>query len=117
MNQNTSTLFPARITRTSFFLRGLSLLLGGFLSAGLFSSMDHGSLAAKIVLASVAIPLIVFLFVALFWSTLIPRLRDIGLRPAWSLLILAHSLDGLFLLALLLIPADAFATRSYARYR
>ena len=68
-------------------------------------------------LLAVAVPLVVFLFVALFWAILIPRLRDIGLRPAWSLLILVHALDGLFLLALLCIPANAFAGRSYTDYR
>ena len=117
MNQHTNPLFPARITRTSFFLRGLLLLLGGFTAGGLFSSVEHASVAAQIVLLAVAIPLVVFLFVALFWSLLIPRLRDIGLHPAWSLLILVHALDGLFLLALLCIPANAFASRSHTSYR
>ena len=117
MHQNTRIFFPARITRASFFFRGLLLLFGGFIAAGLFSSVDHSSVVAQIVLLAVAIPLVVFLFAALFWSLLIPRLRDIGLRPAWSLLILVHSLDGLFLLALLFIPANAFSGRSYTDYR
>ncbi len=117
MNPNTRILFPARLTRVSFFFRGLLLLFGGLIAAGLFSSMEHSSLVAQIVLLAVAVPLVIFLFVALFWSILIPRLRDIGLRPAWSLLILVHALDGLFLLALLCIPANAFAGRPYANYR
>ena len=37
MNPNTRILFPARITRVSFFFRGLLLLSGGFIAAGLFS--------------------------------------------------------------------------------
>ena len=117
MNQNNNALFPTRIARTSFLFRGLALLFGGCMTAGLFSSVDHASVAAKIVLMAVAVPLVVFLFIALFWSLLIPRLRDIGLRPAWSLLIFVHSLDGLFLLALLFIPANAFAGRTYTTYR
>ena len=42
-----------------------------------------------------------------------PRLRDIGLHRAWSLLFFIHALSGLFLLALLLIPSDAFVKRRY----
>ena len=117
MNHNSHLIFPTRITRTAFLIRGALLLFGGLVAGGLLGSMEHAPVVAKIVLAGVGFPLAVFLFIALFWSILIPRIRDIGLRPAWSLLILVHSLSGLFLLALLCIPADAFAGRTHSIYR
>ena len=112
--RSTSTgLFPTRIKRTAFLVRGLTLLGVSFLAGLLISTAHHAGLFAQIIGIGGGVSVFVGLFAAMFCSLLTPRLRDIGLHPAWSLLIFAHALSGLFLLALLLIPSDAFAHRRY----
>ncbi len=70
---------------------------------------------SSIILTGGGVALLLFLFVGLFRWILIPRLHDLGLEPAWawSLLFFLHSASFLFLLALLIIPTNAFAKRSY----
>ncbi|MBE7159566.1 MAG: hypothetical protein INR62_14245 [Rhodospirillales bacterium] len=106
-------LYPTRIKRTSFLFRGLTLLSGGFLASLLISSAHHAGILAQIVCIGGGVSALLLLFAAMFSWVLIPRLRDIGVHPAWSLLIFFHALSGLFLLALLLIPSDAFVNRRY----
>lgn len=110
---NSSVLFPVRIKRTSFLLRGLTLLGAGFLASLLISAAHHAGNFAQIICIGGGVSVLLLCFVALFRSLLMPRLRDIGLHPAWSLLFLVHALSGLFLLALLLIPSGAFVNRRY----
>ena len=47
---------------------------------------------------------------------MIPRVRDVGLHPAWSLLICLHSIGSLFVLALLFIPTNAFTKQPRFAY-
>ena len=112
-NENHAALFPARIGRASFLMRGTMLLCAGFLASLLLSASEHASLATQILCIGGGVSLLLLLFVALFRSLLMPRLRDIGLHPAWSLLFLVHAISGLFILALLLVPADAFVAKQH----
>ena len=107
-------LFPARINRTSFLLRGLTLLGASFLAGLLISAAHHAGIFTQIICIGGGVSALLFCFAATFWALLIPRLRDMGLHPAWSLLFLVHALSGLFLLALLLVPTDFFVNRRYA---
>ncbi len=113
MYPNSSGLFPVRIKRTSFLLRGVILLGVGCLGGLLLSGTRHAGIVAGIIGIGGGVPLLLFALVATFRSLLMPRLRDIGLHPAWSLLFFVHALSGLFLLARLLIPSDAFVNRRY----
>jgi len=96
----------------------LYFLCGVFVASRLMNASDHGSHAAGIVLMSSGVALLVLLFVALFRLILIPRIRDLGLEPAWawSLLFFVHAVTGLFLFVLLVAPTNAFAKRSYAEH-
>ena len=111
-NDHTTGFFPARIKRTTFLLRGIALLLAGFLAGLLISASDHAHFLSKI-LCGGGIALLLFVLVATFRSLLMPRLVDIGVHPAWSLLFLVHALSGPFLLGLLLLPSNAFSKRRY----
>ena len=110
---HSGNLFPARISRTSFLLRGAALLGAGFLASLLLSTAHHAGVLTQVICIGGGVCTLLFAFVAMFRSLLMPRLRDVGLHPAWSLLIFVHALSGLFLLALLLIPSDAFVRRRY----
>ncbi len=112
-NKHTTGLFPARIKRTAFLFRGSALLLAGFLASLLISASEYADLLSKIVCVGGGIALLLFVLVATFRSLLMPRLVDVGVHPAWSLLFLVHALSGPFLLGLLLIPSNAFAKRRY----
>ena len=116
MNRLSNAFFPARITRGSYFIRwvllgGVAVMAGGLLEAG-----GHAAGGAAVVLLGGAVSLILFSCVALFRAILLPRVRDVGLHPAWSLLILLHSVGALFVLALLFVPTDAFASPRRYRY-
>ena len=106
--QNTHTYCPQRITRRSYLVRWVLFLIGGFVASQL---MDISSF----ILTASGVVLLFVLFVGLFRWVLMPRLHDMGLEPAWawSLLFFVHSLNFLFLLALLFVPTDAFAKRRY----
>lgn len=110
---NPSGLFSVRINRGTFLLRGMLLLCVGFLAGLLLSAAHHAGILTQIICGGGGVFLLLFLLVAMFRSLLMPRLRDIGAHPAWSLLIFVHALSSLFLLALLLIPSDAFVRRRY----
>ena len=113
-NDTTTTgLFPTRIKRTAFLVRGVILLLAGFLASLLVSTSDHADPISKIVCVGGGVALLLFVFVAMFRSLLMPRLVDMGVHPAWSLLFLVHALSGFVLFALLVIPSNAFAKRRY----
>ena len=112
MNQNNSALFPGRITRVSYFTRWVLLGFVAVLASRMMEAFEHVSGVAAIVLMGGTISLILFAFVALFRSILIPRVRDVGLHPAWALLILLHSIGSIFVLALLFVPTNAFARQS-----
>ncbi len=110
-----NTLYPyaarrrhSRITRSTYLVRGILFLLGSFAAGGLMSS-------SSIILTVGGVVLLLVLFVGLFRWVLIPRLHDMGVEPAWawSLLFFIHGVSFLFLLALLLVPTDAFAERRY----
>lgn len=98
--------YPRRINRLSFLVRWVGFLVGGFIAS---QWMDSSS----VILIVGAVALLLFLFVGLFRWALIPRLHDMGVEPAWawSLLFFVHPVSFLFLLALLLVPTDAFAKR------
>ena len=116
-NENSAVLFPVRIGRTTFLIRGTLLLCAGFLAGLLLSASHHVRLLTQIVCVGGGVSLLLFVFVALFRSCLMPRLRDMGLHPAWSLLFFVHALSGPFLLALLLVPRNAFvAKRRYSMF-
>jgi uncharacterized membrane protein YhaH (DUF805 family) len=108
----TSILFPARIARVSFLIRYIIFLVAAVIASVMLDFSDHVSSGAKIAFAGGAVVLLVFLLVALFRSILIPRIRDMGLHPAWSLLILVPFINFIFVLALLFVPTDAFAKQS-----
>ena len=112
-HENITGLFPSRINRTAFLIRGGILLIAGFLAGLLISAGDHADILTKVFCIGTGVATLVFVFIAMFRSLLMPRLRDIGLHPAWSLLIFVHALNGLFLLALLAVPSNAFAKRRY----
>ncbi len=113
MYSHSDDLFPVRIKRASFLLRGGLLISTGFLNSLLFSAAHHAGVLTRIICIGVGVCGLIFLFAAMFRSLLMPRLRDAGLHPAWSLLIFVHALSGFFLLALLIIPSDAFVRRHY----
>ncbi len=106
--QYTGTHYPRRIQRLMCLIRWLGFLVGGFVASQL---MDTSSF----MLTAGGVALLLFLFVGLFRWVLIPRLHDMGVEPAWawSLLFFVHPVSFLFLLALLLVPTDAFAKRRY----
>ena len=110
--QNTGTF---RITRLAYLIRWIFILIGAIIASRLMDTSSHVPLAAKIVLTTSGVALVLFLLVGLFRWVLIPRLHDMGLEPAWawSLLFFINSLNFLFLLALLFVPTDAFSKRSY----
>jgi uncharacterized membrane protein YhaH (DUF805 family) len=108
MNQTSSTLFPARIARVSFLVRYVVFLVAAVIATVMLNLSDHVSSTVKIALAGGAVILLFFLLVALFRSILIPRIRDVGLHPAWSLVIFVPFINFLFVLALLFVPTDAF---------
>ena len=112
-NDHTTGLFPTRIKRTAFLLRGIALLLAGFLAGLSISASEHAHLLPKILCVGGGVALLLFVLVATFRSLLMPRLVDIGVHPAWSLLFLVHALSGPFLFGLLLLPSNAFAKRRY----
>ena len=99
---------PRRINRLTYLVRWACFLLGTFVASRL---MDTSS----VILTGCGVALLLFLFVGLFRWVLIPRLRDMGVEPAWawSLLFFVHAISFLFLLALLFVPTDAFAKRQY----
>ena len=100
---------PLRIARLSYLVRWVCFVIGGFVAS---QFMDTSS----VLLTASGVILLLFLFVGLFRWVLIPRLRDMGVEQhawAWSLLFFVHFINPLFLLALLFVPTDAFAKRSY----
>ncbi len=106
--QDARTRYSPRIPRLSYLMRWMCFLVGSFVAGQL---MDTSS----VILTASGVALLLLLFVGLFRWVLIPRLHDIGLEPAWawSLLFFVHSVNFLFLLALLLVPTDAFAKRRH----
>ena len=116
MNHNAAALSPERITRFSYFTRWVGLGFVAVIASCMMEAFEHVSGVAAVVLMGGAASLILFSLVALFRSILIPRVRDVGLHPAWSLLIFLHSIGSLFVLALLFIPTNAFAKPSHFRY-
>ena len=105
----------ARITRLTYLFRWILFVIGGFVASQCMDMASHVPHALGFVLTASGVFLLLLLFVSLFRCVLIPRLRDMGLEPAWawSLLFFAHSINVLFLLALLLVPTGAFAKRRY----
>ena len=117
VNQFSRGRVPARISRSTYLLRWVLLGLAAIVASLLMDAAGHAShTAAKIILMGAAFGVLLNCVVALFRSILIPRVRDVGLHPAWSLLILLHSIGGLFVLALLFIRTDAFARPSRVAY-
>ena len=102
------THYPLRITRLSYLVRWLLFLVGTFVAVRF---MDTSS----VILTVGGAVLLLFLFIGLFRWVLVPRLREMGVEHAWawSLLFFVHAVSFLFLLALLLVPTDAFAKRHY----
>ena len=113
--QNTGTPRSSRITRLSYLIRWAFFLIGTFVASQSIDISSHVPHAAGVALIGSGVALFLFLFVGLFRWVLIPRLHDMGVEPAWawSLLFFVHSLNFLFLLALLFVPTDAFAKRRY----
>lgn len=99
---------PLRIARVSYLVRWGLFCVGGFVASQI---MDTSS----VVLTGSGVGLLLFLFLGLFRWVLVPRLRDMGVEHAWawSLLFFVHFLNPLFLLALLFVPTNALAKRSY----
>ena len=116
MNPNTNVLFPTRITRLSYLVRWVFLGVGAVIASCMMDAFSHSSGGAALVLLGCSAGLILFCFAGLFFSILIPRLRDMGVHPAWSLLIFPHCVASLFVLALLFIPTNAFVPRSRLAY-
>ena len=106
--QYTGTHHPRRIQRLTYLIRWMCFLVGTFVAS---QFMDTSS----VLLTAFGVALLLLLFVGLFRWALIPRLHDMGVEPAWawSLLFFVHPVSFLFLLALLLVPTDAFAKRRY----
>ena len=100
--------FSPRINRLSYLIRWVCFLIGAFVASQLMDT-------SHVILTASGVVLLFSLFVGLFRWVLIPRLHDMGVEPAWawSLLFFVHSVNVLFLLALLLVPTDAFAKRRY----
>jgi uncharacterized membrane protein YhaH (DUF805 family) len=113
--QTTGTHSPQRINRTSYAIRVVLFFIGAFGASVLMSTSIHILFPVGIILTAGGAALLLLLFIGLFRWVLIPRLHDIGLEPAWawSLIFFIHSLNFLFLLALLVVPTNAFAKRSY----
>ncbi len=107
---------PKCIGRSTYFTRGLCLLAGAFLATCVMSTADHFPHGLGFLMVLAGASLLALSFVALFALVLTPRIRDTGLSHAWawSLLFFVHPVSGLFLLALLLVPTNAFAKRRYS---
>ena len=106
--QYADTHYPYRIQRLTCLTCWLCFLVSSFV-AGTFVS------SSSIILILSGALLFLFLFVGLFRWVLIPRLRDMGVEPAWawSLLFFVHPVSFLFLLALFLAPTNFFAKHRY----
>jgi uncharacterized membrane protein YhaH (DUF805 family) len=85
--------FPRRLGRGAYFVRScvFSLVIWGLLGASFPQS--ESNLIAGILWLLVSI-------YCTFW-VILPRMRDISMRPIWLLLLLVPVVDGLFGLVLL----------------
>lgn len=107
---------PKCIGRSTYLARGLCVMVGAFVASCVMSASDHLPHGLGLLMVLAGAGLLALSFVALFALVLVPRIRDTGLPHAWawSLLLFVHPVSSLFLLALLLVPTDAFAKRRYA---
>ena len=105
-----SSLFPDRIGRIAFLIRYIVFLVAILFASFLLRLPDHiHSPIAGIVFPLCAVVVLIFCLVCMFRSILFPRLRDVGLHLAFSLIILVPVINFLFLLFLLFVPSNAFA--------
>jgi uncharacterized membrane protein YhaH (DUF805 family) len=115
MSDSTSFLFPNRLARLPFFGRYIILLIAAVmagvlleLGGNVFGSSLGLSGPVRLWLNAASFILLISILVCLFRSILFPRLRDIGLHSAYSLIIFVPFINFLFLIALLFVPTDAF---------
>ena len=107
---------PGCIGRSAYLVRGLCFFVGAFVAGCTMDAANHFPHGFGLLPVLAGVSMLALMFVGLFVFILIPRVRDIGLPHAWawSLLFFVHPVSFAFLLALLLIPANAFAKRHYS---
>jgi membrane associated rhomboid family serine protease len=96
-NEVVGLFFPRRIGRGSYLVRGCatSLLVWGLL-AGSLPNSESTVIATILVLLAFAY--------STFWVVL-PRMRDLSMRPFWLILLLVPVLNGVFGLVLMFRPS------------
>ena len=103
-NEVVALFFPSQLGRGSYFIRGCatSLLVWGFIG-GSGLDIESNVMAAILVLLA-------FVY-STFWVVL-PRMRDLSMRPFWLILLLVPGIDVGFGLVLLFRPSAIALPRS-----
>ena len=110
-NRNTSAagFFPERIGRLSFLGRQILLyLLCTIAGIAMPVTNRQQSMAVTLAIAVGVLAVAVFIVVCQFGFILVPRLRDVGLHGAFSLLILVPIINGIFFIVLIFLPPNMF---------
>ena len=103
-NEVVTLFFPSRIGRGSYFIRGCATTLLGWGFIG-----GSGPAIESNVMATILV-LLAFVY-STFWVVL-PRMRDISMRPFWLILILVPGIDAVFGLVLMFRPSAIAWPRS-----
>ncbi len=93
-----SVVFPYRIGRIDYFLRGLAL---GLLMAFPSIIAEHTETVILQLLFSV---LTLLIFIASFWIYVIPRMRDLGWNPKLAWLMIVPGVNIVMAIGLLFMP-------------
>jgi membrane associated rhomboid family serine protease/Flp pilus assembly protein TadD len=106
-NEVIALFFPRRLGRVSFFVRSCatSLLVWGFIGASLSKADADVTTTIVVLLATIY---------STFWVVL-PRMRDLAMRPFWLIILVVPVIDVGFGLVLLFRPSAIALPRSIAR--
>jgi uncharacterized membrane protein YhaH (DUF805 family) len=111
-------LFPLRIGRISYLVRYLIFFLlvcGGSASGAYADNVENSALKIAGFVVMVAA-----LGFALFWffrGVLIPRMRDVGMKPIYALLILVPFVNTLFTIVLLVWEGETWREKQTLRLK
>ena len=102
-------LFPNRIGRLEFLLRYAVLVAAGAgnMLLAKVAEQSAGS-ALQLLLYFAAVLVGIAILIAGFRSLLLPRLRNLGLKSSYALLIFVPFVNLAFLLGIIFAPSDAF---------
>jgi len=118
MATSSSLLFPERIGRLSFLVRYMVFLLVVVGAAGLGMLADNAdSPVLKIGIWVPVIGIFGFALFCLFRSVLIPRMRDVGMKPIYALVIFVPVINTLFAITLLLWEGETWREKQASRLK